>query len=107
MLTGHARYWLVLVVVFVDTSAGVLYRSGSSGAMKAVVPQPQLADAAPLCRELKARHPELIVIWGGYFPTQHYDVCLKSGYVDYVVRGHGEVVFQSLGLLRLEQGSAP
>ncbi len=46
VLTGHARYWLVLVVAFVDTSAAVLYRSGSSGAMKAVVPQPQLADAA-------------------------------------------------------------
>src|SRR5438105_5654230 len=61
-----------------------------------VMPGPQLADAAPLCRELKARHPNLKVIWGGYFPTQHYDACLRSGYVDYVVRGHGEVVFQSL-----------
>jgi anaerobic magnesium-protoporphyrin IX monomethyl ester cyclase len=61
-----------------------------------VMPGPQLADAVPLCRELKSRHPGLKIIWGGYFPTQHYDVCLKSGYVDYVVRGHGEVVFQSL-----------
>src|SRR5947199_9140695 len=71
-----------------------------------VMPGPQLADAAPLCRELKARHPGLTVIWGGYFPTQHYDVCLKSGYVDYVVRGHGEVVFQSL-VDRLSQGFDP
>src|SRR5207237_9416759 len=55
-----------------------------------VMPGPQLADAVPLSRELKGRHPELTVIWGGYFPTQHYDVCLRSGYVDYVVRGHGE-----------------
>lgn len=46
VLTGHARYWLVLVVVFVDMSAAVLFRAGSSGAMKAVVPRPQLADAA-------------------------------------------------------------
>ena len=61
-----------------------------------VMPGPQLTDAVPLCRELKSRHPNLTIIWGGYFPTQHYDVCLKSGYVDYVVRGHGEVVFQSL-----------
>jgi anaerobic magnesium-protoporphyrin IX monomethyl ester cyclase len=71
-----------------------------------VMPGPQLADAAPLCRELKARHPNLKIIWGGYFPTQHYDVCLKSGYVDYVVRGHGEVVFQSL-IDRLAQGLDP
>src|SRR5215212_2579532 len=61
-----------------------------------VMPGPQLTDSVPLCRELKGRHPGLQIIWGGYFPTQHYDVCLKSGYVDWVVRGHGEVVFQSL-----------
>ena len=61
-----------------------------------VMPGPQLSDAVPVCAELKARFPALISVWGGYFPTQHYDVCLKSGYVDYVVRGHGEVVFKSL-----------
>src|SRR5579859_6494912 len=71
-----------------------------------VMPGPQLADAAPLCRELKARHPDLKIIWGGYFPTQHWDVCLKSGYVDYVVRGHGEVVFKSL-MERLEADEDP
>jgi MFS family permease len=46
VLTGHATFWLVVVVAFVDTSAAVLYRSGSSGAIKAVVPTPQLADAS-------------------------------------------------------------
>src|SRR5438067_5079613 len=37
---------MIVVVAFVGTSAAVLYRSGSSGAVKAVVPQPQLADAS-------------------------------------------------------------
>jgi MFS family permease len=46
VLVHHAAYWLIVVVAFVDTSAAVVYRSGSSGAMKAVVPQPQLADAS-------------------------------------------------------------
>ena len=46
VLTGHARFWMIVVVAFVDTAAAVLYRSGSSGAMKAVVPRPQLADAS-------------------------------------------------------------
>ena len=46
VLTGHARFWLIVVVAFVDTTAAVVYRSGSSGAMKAVVPLPQLADAS-------------------------------------------------------------
>jgi anaerobic magnesium-protoporphyrin IX monomethyl ester cyclase len=61
-----------------------------------VMPGPQLSHAVPQCRELKARYPDLTVVWGGYFPTQHYDVCLRADYVDYVVRGHGEVVFRSL-----------
>ena len=46
VVTGNADYWMIVVVAFVDTSAAVVYRSGSSGAMKAVVPQPQLADAS-------------------------------------------------------------
>jgi MFS family permease len=46
VLIGHATYWMIMVVAFVDVSASVLYRSGSSGAMKAVVPTPQLADAS-------------------------------------------------------------
>src|SRR5205823_8021956 len=73
-----------------------LVQDGADALGVTVMPGPQLADAVPLCRELKSRHPNLRIVWGGYFPTQHWDVCLKSGYVDYVVRGHGEVVFQSL-----------
>jgi MFS family permease len=48
VLTGQVEYWMIAVVAFVDMSAGVVYRSGSSGAMKAVVPQPQLADASSI-----------------------------------------------------------
>ena len=46
VLTGNVEFWMVALVAFVDMSAAVVYRSGSSGAMKAVVPQPQLADAS-------------------------------------------------------------
>ncbi len=61
-----------------------------------VMPGPQLHQAVPLVRELKRRHPQLIVVWGGYFPTQHWDVVLRSESVDYVVRGHGEYTFKAL-----------
>ena len=61
-----------------------------------VMPGPQLQQAVPLCRELKRRFPRLIIVWGGYFPTQHWEACLRSGFVDYVVRGHGELVFLEL-----------
>jgi radical SAM superfamily enzyme YgiQ (UPF0313 family) len=61
-----------------------------------VMPGPQLGDAVPVCRALKARHPGLTIVWGGYFPTQHWEACLRAPYVDYVVRGHGEEVFRGL-----------
>ena len=69
-----------------------------------VMPGPQLEHAVPLCRELKRRHPALTIVWGGYFPSQHWDVCLRSAFVDYVVRGHGEQTFADL-LAGLENGA--
>lgn len=70
-----------------------------------VMPGPQLEEAVPLCRELRRRHPELTIVWGGYFPSQHWDACLRSSAVDFVVRGHGERVFREL-LAKIEAGSA-
>jgi anaerobic magnesium-protoporphyrin IX monomethyl ester cyclase len=61
-----------------------------------VMPGPQLKDAVPLTRTIKSRHPAVQIVWGGYFPTQHWDVALRSEYVDLVVRGHGELVFKQL-----------
>ncbi len=61
-----------------------------------VMPGPQLEHALPVCRKLKERHPDLTVVWAGYFPSQHWESCLRSPVVDYVVRGHGERVFSSL-----------
>jgi len=46
VFTGHATFWLILVVAFLDSTAAVFFRSGNSGAFRAVVPQSQLADAA-------------------------------------------------------------
>lgn len=55
-----------------------------------VMPGPQLEEAVPLTRELRRRHPHLRVVWGGYFPTMHPEVVLRSGIVDCVVRGHND-----------------
>lgn len=66
-----------------------------------VMPGPQLRHAVVHSRCLKAMHPGLTIVWGGYFPTQHPDVCLRADYVDYVVRGYGETAFKGLvGALR-------
>ena len=68
-----------------------------------VMPGPQLTRAFPLARALKKEHPHLVIVWVGYFPTQHYEVCLRSSVVDYVVRGHAELAFPQL-LEALDEG---
>lgn len=70
-----------------------------------VMPGPQLQQSTPLAREIKRRHPQAIIVWGGYFPTQHWDVALRSDFVDFVVRGHGELAF--VELLAALQKAAP
>jgi radical SAM superfamily enzyme YgiQ (UPF0313 family) len=61
-----------------------------------VMPGPQLTGAVPHSRALKQEFPNLTMVWGGYFPTQHAETCLREKYVDYVVRGHGEIIFKNL-----------
>ena len=61
-----------------------------------VMPGPQLQQSVPLASAIKRRHPQAVIVWGGYFPTQHWDVALRSDFVDFVVRGHGELAFKEL-----------
>jgi anaerobic magnesium-protoporphyrin IX monomethyl ester cyclase len=51
---------------------------------------------------LKARFPELPIVWGGYFASMYPDVCLESPAVDILVRGQGEITFTRL-LARLAE----
>ncbi len=55
-----------------------------------VMPGPQMVAAIPLCKEFRARHPSVPIVWGGYFPSLYPDAALNARYVDYVVRGQGE-----------------
>jgi radical SAM superfamily enzyme YgiQ (UPF0313 family) len=71
-----------------------------------VMPGPQLVEAITITRELKARFPELVVVWGGYFPSLHAGIVLNSGFVDYVIRGPGEIAFLEL-IGKLELGQPP
>ncbi len=68
-----------------------------------VMAGPQLARAIPDSRRIKQALPEVPVIWGGYFPSQHDEVVLADGAVDYCVRGQGERTFVEL-LRTLEDG---
>jgi radical SAM superfamily enzyme YgiQ (UPF0313 family) len=68
-----------------------------------VMPGPQLTRAVPHTREIKARFPNVTVVWGGYFPTGHTDVCMADPSIDYVVRNQGELTIMEL-LEALETG---
>ncbi len=59
-----------------------------------VMPGPQLRQAVPVCKQVKAALPGLTILWGGYFPTQHSEVILGSDFVDYTIQGQGEAPFR-------------
>lgn len=46
VLTHTVTFWWILVIALVDSTAGVFFRAGNSGAFRAVVPESQLADAS-------------------------------------------------------------
>jgi len=71
-----------------------------------VMPGPQLASAVPLARQLRSRHPEVPIVWGGNFPSLYPKPVLKAPYVDWVIRGQGEHTFVALVDL-LENGGDP
>ena len=93
----------------VDDPLAELSRRVADGAdlvAMTVMPGPQLAQATALSTALKARHSDVTIVWGGYFPTQHWEVALRSPAIDHVVRGHGEVVFRDL-VRALRSGADP
>lgn len=61
-----------------------------------VMPGPQLVSAVPLSKALKARYPDIPIIWGGYFGSLYPAPVLDSAYVDWVVRSQGEQTFLEL-----------
>ncbi|MCB9452685.1 MAG: B12-binding domain-containing radical SAM protein [Anaerolineaceae bacterium] len=82
-----------------DPSDHIIERARATGAKLlavTVMPGPQLRQAVPVCKKVKAALPDLHILWGGYFPTQHTEVALRSGFVDTVIQGQGEAPFRKL-----------
>lgn len=61
-----------------------------------VMPGPQLKQAIPFSKKIKQTFPATSIIWGGYFPSNQPEVCLNSGFVDFIVNGPGDDVFPRL-----------
>lgn len=70
-----------------------------------VMPGPQVGPALEVSRAIRAKHPEVPIVWGGYFPTLYTDAALNAPYVDGVVRGPGEETLLAL-LTRVDAGES-
>jgi radical SAM superfamily enzyme YgiQ (UPF0313 family) len=79
----------------------------SSGEFKyvgfSVMPGPSLLQAIPLAKKVKKQYPQTIMIWGGYFASNQYQVVIQADYVDYVIYGPGDHAFPQL-IHALEKG---
>ncbi len=96
LLEGEEDYLIIDGNLVQDGLAALrqaLRETGADVLGLTVMPGPQLSDAVPICKALKAEFPNLIIIWGGYFPSLHCGVVMKAPYVDYVFRGHCEKQF--------------
>ncbi|NJN95712.1 MAG: hypothetical protein HC875_17165 [Anaerolineales bacterium] len=90
LMTDHANQLIDLLKAKKATALGMT-----------VMPGPQLNQAVGLAKTVKTALPDLPMIWGGYFPTQHSDIVLESGYVDFTVRSQGELtLLELLNVLR-------
>ena len=100
VLEGEFEYEIVDGNAEPDADAALASRRASGAVVfgMTVMPGPQLEDAFQRTRALKAADPKAVVIWGGYFPTEHTEACLSGGWVDFAIRGHGE--FATVNLLR-------
>jgi anaerobic magnesium-protoporphyrin IX monomethyl ester cyclase len=80
-----------------DPAAAILAAAERTGAKLlgvTVMPGPQLRQAVPVCKAVKAARPDLTILWGGYFVSNHPEVTVRAPYVDYGIIGQGEPPFR-------------
>lgn len=61
-----------------------------------VMPGPQLKQAIPFTLKIKQQFPDIITIWGGYFPSNQYKSVINSSAVNFIVNGPGDETFPQL-----------
>ncbi|MDH4064954.1 MAG: B12-binding domain-containing radical SAM protein [Acidobacteriota bacterium] len=108
MLEGLFEYTIVDGNLEPDPVARIIDLHGQSrveAVAVTVMPGPQLAAAVDACRRLRHALPHLVIIWGGYFPSQHAEACLSEATVDVCVRGQGEHTIEALLRAVLDGGA--
>jgi anaerobic magnesium-protoporphyrin IX monomethyl ester cyclase len=81
--------------------AAALDRSPCALAAVTVMPGPQVGPAIEISTAIRARRPDVPIVWGGYFPSLYPDAAINAPYVDAVARGPGEDTLVDL-LVRLD-----
>ncbi len=93
VLEGHEEYEIVDGNVDDDPVATITRLIETCGVellAVTVMPGPQMVATLPICRQVRARYPNVPIVWGGYFPSIYPGTALKAKYVDFAVRGQGE-----------------
>jgi radical SAM superfamily enzyme YgiQ (UPF0313 family) len=110
VLEGTEPWSLVDGNLVADPAAEIVARLSALDARErsllavTVMPGPQLSQAVPVCKAVRAALPDVPIVWGGYFPTQHTDTVLRSAFVDFVIRSQGEQpLLQLIEALRSER----
>src|SRR5579864_6997866 len=99
MLQGKEEYAIVdgnLDPNPTETLVSIIQNSSVELLAVTVMPGPQTVGAVASCREIRARFPNLPIVWGGYFASNYTAATLNANYVDYAVRGQGEQTFVEL-----------
>lgn len=99
VLEGHEEYTIVdgnLDPNPTNTIAQVMHERPVELLATTVMPGPQTVGAVASCRELRARFPQVPIVWGGYFASNYTAAALNTPYVDYAIRGQGEQTFLEL-----------
>jgi len=69
-----------------------------------VMPGFQAVGAISVSKEIKSRHAQVNIIWGGFFSSSYPRTILNSGYVDAVAVGQGTATFlETLSALRTRE----
>jgi radical SAM superfamily enzyme YgiQ (UPF0313 family) len=90
------RYEPVIVDARLETDpAGAVLRAAEGAVCLGVtvLTGAPIRDAVRVSRAVKARYPELPVVWGGWHPSMFGADCLEESSVDVTVQGQGESTF--------------
>src|SRR5262249_12649137 len=69
-----------------------------------VMPGSMLWSTIKLTKLIKCLSPSTRIVWGGTFPSLHYQICLQVSELDFVVCGDGEVTLTELASALVESG---